>query len=965
MPELDRHRARRDDIRAGDDGHHLRALRLVERDDDDTGIAADPGVCPGNRDAAGSPENPAGIEGHGALEEVVERIAVEERPRPDEDEPLLEIGDIEVGVHLVNAPLVVGGIVSPRRIWGERRRGGHAGGVGRLDVELLPERGHRRRRDPLRETLVVDESDVVDAQAVGAAGGVEILTAGLHLEHLALLEGVEQPPPDVAGGVTMGDAEGAVGGDVLGEIVREGDMVERAAEDGLRLLLLGHRDAGEAPVAEADPRVAADEVGVVRPLHQQLRHDGVVVLGLGDVAVGAHLRFVRATGAGGLAPVPRGADGPAADGVGDIRAEGDAAEALRRDRLLLDIDRLPARVVGADMDRAAGTRRADAVAGGVAVTGEHEDVVAQRLEVVGDEVPRHVPLVVERRGLLVGPLRQVAAEAARVPRAVAGDAAHVFVGMGAAIGAGGAPPLHRPVLRHPDGLGEGGEGVVVIALGIDRRLRLLDLPGQPLLDHRVLEDPVPLNHEPTLAGRRAQIAEIAPPLRARSVGGRPARPQAGESVDGAVAIDAADLDRGAHLAVQPGVAVGVLNEVAVDAVHPLLHVDVEEMDREPVALGGDLLLLGADFLPRLSCRAAVDLLDPLRHRHRRPQRRIAGIRDRLAAVIKHHPPAVMLEDRPVGPSVAVEIGELRVLRAVVEVGEIGEELRIGEPVLRRRFVRVGERDVDRLFRGRIALLVRVDQIAVGFFVPPHVADVAVHHRRAGMDVADDALAGGDPAPGGEAVLDRMAALPTRDHRIDREALATVAELRVRPGMDGGAVVGVDHMAAGAAAGAVVAGMVVGAEEVERRIEEPRLREAHEHRIGAVLRSQAPRSQPGPRPPRLLEALGVAGVGPEAPAALEDPQDVPRLHPLEPRQGIEIADHPLEVELLGRRWRHVLQPLADAIHAVALAVGGVLHGDRAVVVEGGVPEHAAVGHHALTHLEHLRGVASAAADVRHP
>ena len=389
------------------------------------------------------------------------------------------------------------------------------------------------------------------------------------------------------------------------------------------------------------------------------------------------------------------------------------------------------------------------------------------------------------------------------------------------------------------------------------------------------------------------------------------------------------------------------------------------MDREPVALGGDLLLCSPNVLPRFPRRIAVHLLDPLRHRHRRPQRRIAGIRDRLAAVIEHHPPAVMLEDRPVGPSVAMKIGELRVLRAVVEIGEIGEELRIGKPVLRRRFVRVGEGDVDRLFRGRIALLVRVDQIAVRFLVPPHVADVAVHHRRAGMDVADDALAGGDPAPGGEAVLDRMAALPTRDHRIDREALAAVAELRVRPGMDGGAVVGVDHMAAGAAAGAVVTGMVVGAEEVERRIEEARLREAHEYRIGAVLRSQAPRSQPGPRPPRLLEALGVAGVGPEAPAALEDPQDVPRLHPLEPRQGIEIADHPLEVELLGRRRRHVLQPLADAVHAIALAVRGVLHGDRAVVVEGGAPEHAAVRHHALAHLEDLGRVASAATDVRHP
>src|SRR5947209_6459321 len=53
-----------------------------------------------------------------------------------------------------------------------------------------------------------------------------------------------------------------------------------------------------------------------------------------------------------------------------------------------------------------------------------------------------------------------------------------------------------------------------------------------------------------------------------------------------------------------------------------------------------------------------------------------------------------------------------------------------------------------------------------------------------------------------------------------------------------AVVGVDHVTGGAAAGAEVAGLVVGAEEVKRRVEEARLDQADEHRVGAVLGAEA-------------------------------------------------------------------------------------------------------------------------------
>ena len=95
-------------------------------------------------------------------------------------------------------------------------------------------------------------------------------------------------------------------------------------------------------------------------------------------------------------------------------------------------------------------------------------------------------------------------------------------------------------------------------------------------------------------------------------------------------------------------------------------------------------------------------------------------------------------------------------------------------------------------------------------------------------------------------------------------------------MDRRAVVGVDDVAGGAAAGAVVAGVVVGAEEVERRVEQARLLQADEDGVGAVLGAQAAVAEPRARPARILVALGDADLGPEPAAALEDAQDVARL-----------------------------------------------------------------------------------------
>ena len=175
--------------------------------------------------------------------------------------------------------------------------------------------------------------------------------------------------------------------------------MHRAADDRLRFVTLGDDDRFETVLARSDPAVAAHEVQIVRAVHQQLSHDGVVVFGVAEMAVVALLRAVFA-----------------ANGVRDVGRERDAAQAVAGDRLLLDVDRLAVVVVAADMHGTRRPHRADAVLHHVAVFGQHVDVVSQRLKVVRRVVAADVAVVVQVRHLHVGSLHEMAAVAAWIPR---------------------------------------------------------------------------------------------------------------------------------------------------------------------------------------------------------------------------------------------------------------------------------------------------------------------------------------------------------------------------------------------------------------------------------------------------------------------------------------------------------------------------------------------------------------------
>ena len=158
----------------------------------------------------------------------------------------------------------------------------------------------------------------------------------------------------------------------------------------------------------------------------------------------------------------------------------------------------------------------------------------------------------------------------------------------------------------------------------------------------------------------------------------------------------------------------------------------------------------------------------------------------------------------------MKIGELRMLELLVELGAPGffKERKIFPQAARSGALRIGLPGFEALLIRWIVLLLRIHMFAVGFVIPPDVAEIRRHHVGAGMNVADDALAGGNGA--GELVFDGVPRLVVRNCRINLGTVPLVSVLGVGSGMNRRTIVGVDHMTCGATAVAIIAGMIVGA-----------------------------------------------------------------------------------------------------------------------------------------------------------
>ena len=135
-----------------------------------------------------------------------------------------------------------------------------------------------------------------------------------------------------------------------------------------------------------------------------------------------------------------------------------------------------------------------------------------------------------------------------------------------------------------------------------------------------------------------------------------------------------------------------------------------------------------------------------------------------------------------------------------------------------------------------------------------IAEISRDHIRPGVHVADHALAGGNRAR--ELVADGMSGLISWNAGIGGSGLSQISGGSVSAGVFRRTVVGIDHVAGAAPAGAVVAGLIVGAGERQQRIEQARLLQSQKNRIGAQFGAEAALAQLDLRLARLFFEAGI-------------------------------------------------------------------------------------------------------------
>ena len=760
-------------------------------------------------------------------------------------------------------------------------------------MRIVAQRAEGGGDDPLRYALVGDGRDVVDAEAALPLRHEHVFAAQLQaadpvarsLHRVAkLFEGmgfarkivVERLAP-----VPVLQFAGVIL-DMHPPVVGIGIAMEVAAQHRLRFVPFGHARGLETTL-QPRPGVHADEVHVIGAQQQQLRHDGVVVVLCRKVAIGTGLGLFRA------------------HRVGEVGRKGLAGITRGRDRRLLDIDPFAIDVGGAEHQRARRADGCDLVALGRHVHAQLVHLVARDLRVVCREIAGHFPFVAVALGLPVRLDRQVTAPAACRPGQVAGEAGHLanLVRAHSRLYAGAELELARfpAILRHQ--LGTRRLGIEIGAGGIDAVPDEVHAPFELGVHDGTLDQlaPPPRPFDPFEAALAVRIAQQ---LQIVALGrrGRAAGAQRGVIVRRAVTVDAADLHRIGDLAIDQTVAVAVLREMAIGALHALFGMDIHQMNR-------------------------LARIDPWGHELALPVLapffRIVGADD-PAILVEEVALAITLEDGAEVPAVPVIVGELRVLQIRIEVIDIAKEIEIGPFTLGRGALRVAGQDLVHLGGGGIFLLARPHARRIGFVIPHGVAEVGIQEDIGLMHVAIHALRRGNRPR--EGVTDRVALLFNGAARLHGVVMIAgllqgampfgmpaavpvpVSATALRQAIDGGidrlrlpvapepgvgqrmarlAIVGIDDMAACAARMAVVAGLVVGPHEPGEGIVEPRLVDV-EHRNGhAKAGSGATVRLLEIGPPRLLQPLDLATRARQAdlgelrvdraPAAFEHAEDV--------------------------------------------------------------------------------------------
>src|SRR5207249_1637703 len=177
--------------------------------------------------------------------------------------------------------------------------------------------------------------------------------------------------------------------------------------------------------------------------------------------------------------------------------------------------------------------------------------------------------------------------------------------------------------------------------------------------------------------------------------------------------------------------------------------------------------------------------------------------------------AVVFENRAKDAAVSVIISELGVPEPRIQFSDSIEKIFIAPQATRGGCFRIRHGKPDQLGIGRIILLVRVHQFAVGFLVPPRVTEIRVHEEISLVHVTIHTLAGWNRAA--ELMDDGMPALGLRNCRVSgkTETLMSVPAPPTR--ISRRTIVRINDMAGRATARSVIAWMIVRAQKPKQRI----------------------------------------------------------------------------------------------------------------------------------------------------
>jgi hypothetical protein len=181
--------------------------------------------------------------------------------------------------------------------------------------------------------------------------------------------------------------------------------------------------------------------------------------------------------------------------------------------------------------------------------------------------------------------------------------------------------------------------------------------------------------------------------------------------------------------------------------------------------------------------------------------------------------AIAFEDFAKHPAVTVKIGKLRVRKQRVECRRAGvfQKIEVGPQAAQARAFRIAIEFLLLFILTRIVLL-------AGYILrrrsrcPTRSAEITRDHVRARVHVTDHALRRRNLA--GELMLDRMARF-VFGMLISGLRASEISGLLVESRMRWIAIVCVDHVTGGTTRRTIVARMIVCAEKVQRRIEQPR------------------------------------------------------------------------------------------------------------------------------------------------